>query len=174
MATDGPAAAYPRIEIVVAAAENNIIGRDGALPWHLPKDLRHFKRTTLGHPMLMGRRTFASFGKPLPGRRHIVLSRRQDWRPAGAEVFSNLDTALTTLADAERVFSIGGAGVFEATLPLASVLHLTRVHADIEGDVALPPIDWRTWNLVDEIAHPADERHAHAFSIRRYERTSPA
>ncbi|MEM8931400.1 MAG: dihydrofolate reductase [Acidobacteriota bacterium] len=169
----------PSIEIVVAAAENDVIGRDGDLPWHLPKDLRHFKRLTLGHPVLLGRRTFDSIlavrGAPRTKRRSIVLSRDAARRAELAERWevetaADLDTALALASDAEHVFVIGGAGVYGNAMERATVLHLTRVHAEVAGDVTFPSIDAARWRLVDATPHPVDERHAHAFTIERYER----
>ena len=167
------------IELVVAAAENDIIGRDGDLPWHLPADLRHFKRLTVGHPILLGRKTFDSIlaarGKPLPKRQSIVLSRDADRRAEIAERWdvdtaATLDDALDAAGDAERVFVIGGAKVYVDALERADVLHMTRVHAEIEGDVAFPPIDPARWRRIEATEHPADDRHAYSFTIERYER----
>ena len=161
----------PSIAIVVAVADNGVIGRDGDLPWRLPADLKHFKRLTLGHTVIMGRRTYASIGKPLPKRRNLVLSRDPDFAPPGVEIARSLDSAFQ-LSSGESAFVIGGAGVFAEALPQAQILHWTQVHAEVVGDVFFPEVDWSEWRLVSEEHHEADERHAHAYTFRRYERLS--
>jgi len=158
------------LSLVAAVAENRVIGRDGRLPWRLPDELAHFKRATLGKPVLMGRHTFVSLGKPLPGRLNVVLSRAPAFAPAGVLVARDLDSALALVADAPEVMVIGGAAVYAEALPRADRIHLTRVRARPPGDVlfpALDPADWRE-TLVEE--HAADARHAHAYSIVLLER----
>ncbi len=151
-------------------AENRVIGRDGALPWRLPDDMRHFKRLTTGHAVLMGRRTFDSIGRPLPDRRNIVLSRDPAFRPAGVEVVGSLDDGLAAAAGDDEVFIAGGGEIFATAIDRADRLYLTVVHADMPGDVTFPPIDPDAWSLRRDDPHPADDRHAHAFSFRVYER----
>ncbi|MFO8154246.1 dihydrofolate reductase [Thioalkalivibrio sp.] len=158
----------PRLEIVVAMDPDGVIGRNNQLPWHLPDDLRHFKRITTGHTVVMGRRTHESIGRPLPNRRNIVLSRRTGWEASGIEVQPDLDTALATAGNGP-VFIIGGAELFRETLPRAAVLHLTRVHERFPGDVHFPPIG-DGWELVWEEVHEADSRHASGFTLQRLER----
>ena len=158
------------LSLVCALAENGVIGRGGDLPWHLPKDLRRFKRLTTGGVLLMGRRTWESIGRPLPKRRSLVLSRDPRFQPPGAEVFANLDEALEQVAPAKQVFVIGGAAVYAETLPRAQRLYLTRVHADVEGDVYFPGFDPAAFDLVEEEYHEADETHAFPFSFRTYAR----
>ncbi|MEM7582179.1 MAG: dihydrofolate reductase [Acidobacteriota bacterium] len=155
--------------LIFAMSENRVIGRDGQLPWHLPKDLKHFKRLTLNHPIIMGRKTYESIGKPLPKRRSIVLSRDPAYQPAGVEVVHSLEQALTLAAQDDEAFVIGGAGVLIEALPRADRLYLTQVHAEVEGDVVFPPVDTRHWRLLSEQDHPADERHAYPFSFRCYD-----
>lgn len=157
--------AGPRLELVVAAARNGIIGRDHGLPWHLPADLAHFKRLTLGHPLLMGRRTWDSIGRPLPGRRSIVLSRDPAFRAAGAEVVHSLAEARRVAAGAERLMVIGGADLFRACLGEAEFLHLTEVDADVAGDVYFPPWRPEDWQELSRESHPADARHAYPYSF---------
>jgi dihydrofolate reductase len=157
-----------RLELIVAMDPDGVIGRDNQLPWHLPDDLRYFKRVTTGHTLVMGRRTFESIGRPLPNRRNLVLSRQPGWRCPGVEVFPDLDAALTA-AGPGPVFIIGGAELFRAALPRAAVLHLTRVHQRHPGDVLFPPIG-PGWTLAWEEVHPADESHASGFTIQRLER----
>ena len=155
----------PSLELVVAAARNGVIGRDNGLPWRLPADLAHFKRVTLGHPILMGRRTWDSIGRPLPGRQNIVLTRDPAFRASGATVVHSLAEAQLAAAGAERLMVIGGADLFQACLGEADVLHLTEVDADLEGDVRFPPWRREDWQELWREAHPADERHAYAYSF---------
>ncbi|HEU0198122.1 MAG TPA: dihydrofolate reductase [Nevskiaceae bacterium] len=159
-----------RVVIVVAVADNGVIGRDGGLPWHLPVDLAHFKRVTMGHTMLMGRRTWESFGKPLPGREHWVLTRDRGYVASGARVFADFDTALEA-ADGELQV-IGGAHLFARALPLATTLELTRVHADPDGDTRFPAFDPARWREAWREEHPADARNAHACTFTRLERAA--
>ncbi len=155
--------------LIFAMSENRVIGRDGDLPWHLPRDLKHFKKLTVGHPIIMGRKTYDSIGKPLPKRRSLVLSRDPDYQPEGVEVVSSLEHALELTAHDDEAFVIGGAGVLVEALPRADRLYLTLVHAEVEGDVVFPPVDDRTWHLVSDDRHPADDRHAYPFSFRCYD-----
>ena len=157
-----------RIVLVVARAENGVIGRDGKLPWHIPEDLRHFKAVTLGAPMIMGRKTFDSLPGLLPGRRHIVLTRDSAWSAEGAEAARTADEAIR-LAGPDRVSIIGGAEIFALFEPIADTAELTEVHADIAGDTILPPLDAERWQEVHREDHPArDDRPA--FSFVRLER----
>lgn len=160
----------PRISIVVAVAENGVIGRANGLPWRLPEDLKHFKAVTMGKPVLMGRRTYESIGRPLPGRRNIVLTRAADWSAPGVEVVHDLATALECAGAVPEAAVIGGAELFRQTLPLAQRIHLTRVHADIEGDTFMPPIDWSAWREVERTRREPDERNAHPMSFSTLER----
>jgi len=148
------------ISFHLARADNGVIGRDGRLPWHLPADLKRFKAQTIGRPMIMGRKTFESFPSPLPGRRHIVLTRDRDWTAAGAEVAHSVDEALALAGDDAAV--IGGAEVFALFLDRAERVELTEVHAEPEGDAAVPAFgDWRETARED---HPAEgERPAYSF-----------
>lgn len=150
-------------------ASNGVIGRQNDLPWHLPKDLKHFKRLTLDHSILMGRKTWDSIGRPLPKRRSLVLSRDPQLSLQGAEVFTNLDGALAAAAG-ERLFVIGGAALFAATLPRANEIFLTRVHAEVDGDVVLDDFDLSRWQQLSSTSHDADERHAHAFTFEHWQR----
>lgn len=168
LADDGAAGRTAGLALVVAVAENGVIGRGGDLPWHLPADLRHFKRLTRDHTVVMGRRTYGSIGRPLPRRRNIVLSRDPDYRPAGVDVATSLGTALGMTAPEDQIFVIGGAGVFAEALPMASVLHWTRVHAEVEGDVEFPPVDWGAWHLDWEERHDADGRHPYPYTFQRF------
>jgi dihydrofolate reductase len=136
---------WPRVNLIVAWAHNRVIGRAGSLPWHLPEDLRRFKQTTMGHPIVMGRRTWDSIGRPLPGRRSIVVTRNPHWTAAGCERAASLGQALALCEGAPEVFVIGGAQLFAQALPRAQRLILTEIDADFEGDTFFPPIDLAAW-----------------------------
>ena len=164
-----------RIALVVAVSENGVIGKDGDLPWRLPDELKFFKRLTVGHTLIMGRRTFESIGRPLPRRRNLVLSRDPSYRAEGIEVFPDLDAAFATCAPQDEaespdLFVVGGATVYEQSLPLAGHLFLTRVHTKIDGDTRFPDVDWSLWNRVSSEPHPADTKHAHSFTMEHYVR----
>lgn len=164
-----PTVPHTPIHLVAALDPCGVIGHENSLPWHLPDDLRHFQKLTTGQIVLMGRRTFLSIGRPLPRRRNLVLTRNPQWSaPAGVEVYDSLDAALAA-AGTEPVFIIGGADVFAAALPLACQLHLTRVHKHHAGDVYFPSIG-PEWAVTWEEEHPADDRHASAFTLQRLER----
>ena len=164
------------LSLIVAVAENNVIGRDGDLPWHLSADLRRFKRLTMGHVMLMGRKTWESIGRPLPGRTSIVISRDADYQTGfdEAPVAVNLDDALVrarqVAADTAEVFVIGGARIYELILPRVDRLLLTRVHTEVQGDVFFPSVNWEAWRLVQEELHQADEQNDFSHTYQIYER----
>lgn len=150
----------PRVTLIVARARNGVIGRDGALPWRLPEDLAFFKRTTMGHAIVMGRRTWESIGRPLPGRRNIIVSRQAGFVAAGAEVAASLDEALRLCEGSPEVFVIGGAQLYRDALPRAERLIVTEIDADFEGDTFWPPPDAAHWREVGrEHLPPAGERH---------------
>jgi len=153
----------PEVVLVLARADNGVIGRDGGLPWRLPADLKHFKALTLGHPMVMGRKTFDSLPGLLTDRRHIVLTRDTDWAEEGAEVAHDLSGALR-LAAASPVMVIGGAEVYRLFLPHAHRIELTEVHVDAPGDVAIPYPDPARWEEISRADHPAEgSRPAYSF-----------
>ena len=159
------------IVLVVARARNGVIGRDGKLPWHIPADLKHFKRVTAGTPMIMGRRTFDSLPGLLPGRRHIVLTRDTGWSAEGAEVAHTPEAALA-LADAERISIIGGAEIFALYEPLATTVELTEVALDAEGDTYMPSFDPARWHEVSQEKHQAVDGKP-AFTFLRLVRARP-
>jgi dihydrofolate reductase len=144
-----------RIYLVAAVAANGVIGRTGQLPWHLPEDLRHFKRLTLGHPIIMGRRTWESLGGLLPGREHIVVTRTPGYEAAGAAVAGSLDAALALCAGEPVVFVIGGRELFAEALPLAAGLVITEIHRDYQGDTWFPPYDRSRWRETQREPHTA-------------------
>jgi dihydrofolate reductase len=153
----------PEIVLVVARAENGVIGKDGKLPWHLPADLKHFKAVTMGTAMVMGRKTFESLPGLLPGRRHIVLTRDRLWAAPGAEVAHSIDEALA-LAGGARVSVVGGAEIIALFLPLANRFELTEIHTDAEGDTYLPAPDPAQWRETSRERHEArDGRPAFSF-----------
>lgn len=160
--------ARPRLSIIVARARNGVIGRDNALPWHLPEDLRHFRATTLGHPVVMGRHTFESIGRPLPGRRNIVLSRDPGWSASGCERAGSLDEAMALCAGQPEVFVIGGAQVYRDALEHADRLIVTEVDVDVEGDARFPAPDPLQWRVVD--ARPGRSEAGPSFVIRTFDR----
>ena len=149
-----------RLAVIVAVAENGVIGRDNGLPWHLPEDLRYFRRVTMGKPIVMGRKTFESIGRALPGRTNIVISRNKLFAPDDVLVAASPDDALVLagqIAEQQGVgeaMVIGGAEIYALALPRADRLYITRVHASVEGDALLPPVDWTQW------AETSCERHA--------------
>ena len=159
----------PAITLIVAVADSGVIGRDNTLPWHLPEDLKRFKRLTMGKPIVMGRKTFESIGKPLPGRQNIVLTRDANYRRDGITVVHEVDAVPGAAGAAAEVMIIGGSDLFRLFLPRASRIHLTRVHADIEGDVMWPALD-DTWSVTERETHAADERHAHAMTFEVWEK----
>ena len=154
-----------RLSAVVAVSDNGVIGRDNGLPWHLPADLQHFKRLTLGKPMLMGRKTYESIGRPLPGRRNLVLTRSMDFAPPGVEVCHSVEHALATVADQPELMIIGGAALFELTLAKTSRIYLTRVHATVAGDVLLPSLDPAEWRETAREERAADSANPIAISF---------
>lgn len=164
--------AAPRITLAVAVADNGVIGRGGGLPWRLPEDLRRFKAATLGKPVLMGRKTFESIGRALPGRLNIVLTRQPGWQPSdpAVRVATDLEAALALAGDAPEVTVIGGSEIYALAMPRASRILLTEVHGAPEGDAWLPPLDRSVWRESSRERWPADERHAHDMSFVVLER----
>lgn len=154
--------------LVVARAANGVIGRNGKLPWHLPADLRHFKEVTSGTAMIMGRRTFESLPGPLPGRRHVVLTRAPGWRADGAEVVHTVEEAVAR-AGADPVTVIGGAEIFALFEELAAAVELTEIHAEVEGDTTMPAFDPKRWREAKRMDHPPEGGRP-AYSFVRLER----
>ena len=156
-----------QLTLIAAVARNGVIGRDNALPWHLPEDLQHFKRHTLGRPIVMGRKTWESIGRPLPKRRNIVVSRQAHWQAEGAEVAASLDEALARCAEAEVVCIIGGTALFEAALPKAEVLMLTEIDADFEGEARFPEWPRAAFTEVSRERHQSDQGWSYDFVCYR-------
>jgi dihydrofolate reductase len=157
------------VTLVLAVSDNGVIGRDNQLPWHLPDDLKHFKRLTLGKPIVMGRKTHESIGKPLPGRPNIVVTRDANYRRDGVTVVHDVDGAVRAAGDVPELMVIGGAELFRLFLPRAGRVHLTRVHGEIAGDVHWPELD-RAWRKVASEPHAADERHAWPMTFEVWEK----
>jgi dihydrofolate reductase len=165
-----------KISIIVAVSENGVIGRGGDLPWHLGNDLRRFQQLTMGHTVIMGRRTWESIGRPLPGRRMVVISRRPDFRvdDSDVRVVSSLDDALRVAASAndDEAFVIGGAELYRAALPRANRLYFTRVHAEVAGDTFFPVVSWKDWRLVESRACDADQKNDYPHMLEIYARVT--
>lgn len=159
-----------RITLVVAMDEAGVIGADGDMPWHLPADLRHFKRVTLGKPVLMGRRTHESIGRPLPGRLNLVLTRDRHLVAPGCDVVHDMDQALAAAEGVPELMVIGGAEIFRLFLPRADRILLTRVHGRFSGDTWFPDPDLADWKEVSREDFPADARNPHAYSFQELER----
>lgn len=160
------------LTLIVAADEHDVIGHDGTLPWHLPKDMERFKALTTGHPVIMGRKTWESLPpryRPLPDRRNIVVTRQAAYDAHGADVAHSLEAALT-MAQGDA-FVIGGGELYRLALPLADRIEMTRVHTTVDGDRTFPVLELSAWNEVFREEHPADDRHAYAFSFVTYARS---
>ncbi len=160
------------ISLVVAAANNNGIGKEGQMPWHLPADMKHFKNVTWGMPVIMGRKTFESIGKVLPGRKNIVITRQTGWEAEGAVVVKKMEDALFVAAetDAKEVMVIGGGEIYKLIFEKARRIYLTRVDAEPEADTFFPSLQPKEWHLVNQQKHEADEKNAYNYSFQLWER----
>jgi len=158
------------VSIVAALAENGIIGRGDGLPWRLPADMRHFKELTVGHAVVMGRRTFDTLPRPLRDRRNVVVTRDLGYQRTDAEVVHSIEDALQLLSGEEEVFIAGGGEIYRLALPYATRLYLTVVHAAVDGDTRFPDLNLDEWKLAENVRHEADDRHAIPFSFVLYER----
>lgn len=153
-------------------AKNRVIGASGAIPWRLPEELKRFKRLTLGHHLIMGRKTWESIGRPLPGRASVVVTHQRDYRAPGALVMHSLDDAIAACAGDSEIFVIGGAGLYEQALPRAGRLYLTTVEADVAGDTVMPEFDLMDWREASSESFAADARHRYPFRCAVYERVT--
>ena len=158
------------LTIIAAAAENNALGKDNQLVWHLPDDFKRFKKLTSGHHILMGRKTFDSFPKPLHNRTHVVITRQDNFMKEGIFVVNSLERAIELSADDPQPFVIGGGEIYKMAMKLADRIELTRVHGTFEADTFFPEIDENQWKLVSEEFHDKDEKHNYAFTYLTYER----
>ncbi|MBL0565153.1 type 3 dihydrofolate reductase [Aeromonas veronii] len=156
-----------KISMIAAMAHDRVIGKDNQMPWHLPADLAHFKRVTLGKPVLMGRKTFESIGRPLPGRRNLVISRNPGYQAEGIEVVGSVEAALALLAGSsvEELMVIGGGHLYAEMLPSADCLYLTQIDLAVEGDTRFPAFDDGQWQRIECESHPADEKNPHPYSF---------
>ena len=162
-----------QISLIAAMGENRVIGAGNAIPWHLPADFKHFKELTTGHPVIMGRKTFESIGRPLPGRANIVITRDESYRRDGITVVSSPEAALSAAATAEgadEVFIIGGAEIYKIFLHQANRIYLTKIESEFEGDAFFPELNAEEWSLVSHEEHSADEKNAFSFVFQTYER----
>jgi len=162
------------VSIIVATDERGAIGRGGGLPWRLPDDLKRFKSLTMGKPIVMGRKTWESIGKPLPGRHNIVITRQAGFAAPGVTVVASLDDALLAAGDVPEVCIIGGAEIYRLALPRAGLIHLTRVHAVVDADTFFPELGAGEWDEVQVEQHAADEKHVYAYSCLELQRRHTA
>ncbi|HCN11613.1 MAG TPA: dihydrofolate reductase [Kaistella sp.] len=159
------------ITLVVAMGLNREIGVDNQLPWHLPKDLKHFKEITSGHPIIMGRKTYESIGKPLPNRTNIVISRKKDWFEEGILIVGSIKEAIKFGQKIdEDIFIIGGGNIFEQTMDIADKLEVTEIKTNIEADTFFPKIDPKIWTKTDEVCHEKDEKNNFDFCFQTFQR----
>lgn len=158
-----------KLVIIAAAAENNALGINNDLPWHLPDDFKRFKQLTSGHKIIMGRKTLESFPKALPKREHIVVTRDKNYMPKfPCTIFNTLEDAIAFAKSDELAFIIGGGQIYEQSLQYATDIELTRIHAEFEADTYFPEVDPSIWELVQEEYHPKDERHKYDFTYLTY------
>ena len=157
------------VSMIVAAAENGVIGKDGDMPWRLSADLKNFKQITMGSTIIMGRKTWDSIQRLLPGRTTVIITRKADFKVEGAIVVGSLEAALAATDD-ESPFVVGGAEIYQLALPHVSRIYLTRVHAEIEGDTVMPEIEFGTWNRLESVSHRADVKNSHDYSFEIYEK----
>jgi dihydrofolate reductase len=159
-----------RVSVIVAASANNVIGVDGGLPWRLPEDLRRFKELTMGKPMIMGRLTYESIGKALPGRRSIILTRQGDYQLEDCEVVATVDAAIAVAGDVAELMVIGGGNVYEQLLPVAERVYMTRVHTHIDGDTYFPELNSSEWRSISAEEFPLHADRQYGFSFETLER----
>ena len=160
------------VSLIVAMERNGVIGRDGDLPWHLSADLKRFKQLTMGHHIIMGRKTFESIGRLLPGRTTVIVTRQLDFAVEGAIVTHSLQDAVAAVGNDEEAFIIGGAEIYQQSLPLVDRIYLTEVEADVAGDARFPEFDRAAWAVVERTAHAADERNDYPHTFARLERSN--
>lgn len=158
------------VSLIAAMAKNRVIGRENAMPWHLPADFRHLKRITLGKPIVMGRKTADSIGKPLPGRRNVVISRQAELEMPGFEVFDSLEAAFAVLEGEAEVVIFGGQGLYEHAMPYVTRMYLTFIELVVEGDAFFPEWSGAEWREAERVSHPADEKNRHPYTFVTLER----
>lgn len=167
-----PVAEKTILSLLVAVGENNVIGKDNQLPWHMPNDLKYFKNLTWGMPILMGRKTFESIGKPLPGRKSIVITRSKEWQWEGVEVVHSVEEAIAKARDHDikEIFVIGGAEIFATSFDQADRIYLTRIHHAFDGDVYFPEVSEKEWQLVKSHLSPKDDKNLYDHTFQVWER----
>ena len=156
------------ITLIAAAAENNALGKNNDLLWHLPDDFKRFKALTTSHYIIMGRKTFESFPKPLPNRTHIIITRQKNYHPEGCLIADSLEKALEMASKDEDVFVIGGGEIYKQSIAIADKIELTRVHGEFDADTFFPEIDENKWKLISSDFHPKDEKHAFGFTFQTF------
>ncbi|VTP93637.1 MULTISPECIES: dihydrofolate reductase [Sphingobacterium] len=162
---------YPKVTFIVAAAENNAIGKGNQMPWHLPNDFKYFKAKTMDHSIIMGRKTFESIGKPLPGRRNIIISRQPTLNIEDVDVANSLQDVINYCRDEREIFIIGGAEIFKQAMSMADEILLTRVHTNIEGaDAFFPELPESDWELISQEKHNKDDKHQYDYTFEVYKR----
>jgi dihydrofolate reductase len=160
------------LSMIVAHAHDRVIGKDNQMPWHMPADLKYFKKTTLKKPVIMGRKTFESIGFPLPGRRNIVISRDENYRADNIETVTSVDAALALVTDVEEIMVIGGGSIYQHCLKAAQRLYITEIDLAVDGDTQFPDYNANNeWHCVSEDLHRADDNNAHDYNFKVYERT---
>ena len=160
----------PLLSLIVAMAKNRVIGADGKIPWHLPNELQLFKRLTMGHHIIMGRKTYESINRLLPGRTTVIITRQNDYAVPGAIVVHSLEAAMAACKGDPEIFVIGGADIFNLAMPMADRLYLTIVDAEPAGDTWMPPVSESEWKEAGSESFAADERHTHAYRFTTYDR----
>ncbi len=159
----------PRVSLIVAMAKNRVIGINNTLPWHLPADLKHFKALTMGHHIVMGRKTYESIGKPLPGRTSVVVTRNVNYSPPGVIVVSSLEAAISACSNDEEIFVIGGAELYRQAIKFADRIYLTEIDADISGDAHFTELDRNLWQQTERMSHTPDENNKYSYHFVVYD-----
>lgn len=159
-----------RISAICAMSENGVIGKNNQLPWHLPADLKHFKKITLGNPILMGRKTYESIGRPLPGRLNIILTHNTHFQAPGCTVVPSIDEALIAAKEYPELFIIGGATLYQELMPLTQRIYMTKIYQHIDGDTFFPPLDLKQWQQVECTDHEVDEANPYRYSFMIFDR----
>lgn len=153
-------------------SENRVIGNHNQLPWHLPADLKHFKNITMGHPIIMGRKTYESIGRPLPGRLNIIITRDKNYQAPGCTVVNSIEDALSITQENDEIFIIGGASLYQSMLPFTQRLYLTLIHQEIEGDAYFPELNMNDWVEIERNTHLAEDAHSYSYSFLVFERSN--
>ena len=158
------------LSLIVAVSKNNVIGADNGLLWQMPADLKHFKAVTMGHTVIMGRKTYDSIGKPLPGRRNIIVTRQEKFKAQGCEVVNSLQDAVDLCTREQEVFIVGGGEVYKQAIHAADKIYLTRIYGEFEGDTVFPQINFSEWRLTKYLKHHGDAKNQYDYSFSEYER----